>query len=339
VSGKHIPSSAAGNVDDEAADWYARHERGLTSEEAETFAKWLDTDAEHRRVWREFAALLAPWSPRVPGAWTAVLEGHAKRRRRSQWRKVGTAAAALAVSAIAFSLYTAQSTERLALSSPTPSLAVAVPESITLPDGSTVELAPGAVISHDYSDSHRHVSLVSGTAYFAVEKDPVRPFVVTASNIEVRAVGTAFSVTRDPDQVNVLVTHGRVAVERPADESHTAPSSPVFADAGENVVVKTSSQEQPVLVKRYTDVDIEAHLAWRGPRLDLSATPLSDVVLAMNAANRVQLRVGDNHTGGLRLTGVFRADNAEGFARMLQANYGVVTERQGDMIILRSVAR
>ena len=38
---------------------------------------------------------------------------------------------------------------------------------------------------------------------------------------------------------------------------------------------------------------------------------------AFNRESRVQLRIADRALAELRMSGVFRADNAEGFARML----------------------
>jgi transmembrane sensor len=45
-----------------------------------------------------------------------------------------------------------------------------------------------------------------------VTKDPVRPFIVMAAGVAVRAVGTAFNVKLDSTAVEVLVTEGMVAV-------------------------------------------------------------------------------------------------------------------------------
>lgn len=57
---------------------------------------------------------------------------------------------------------------------------------------------------------------------------------------------------------------------------------------------------------------------------------------AFNGESRVQLRIADRALAQMRMSGVFRADNAEAFARMLEANYEVRGERTGDEIVLRS---
>jgi transmembrane sensor len=57
------------------------------------------------------------------------------------------------------------------------------------------------------------VVLERGEAHFQVAKNPARPFVVVARGVEIRAVGTAFSVGLESTRVEVLVTEGQVAVE------------------------------------------------------------------------------------------------------------------------------
>jgi transmembrane sensor len=65
----------------------------------------------------------------------------------------------------------------------------------------------------------RRVILQRGEAHFEVTKNPQRPFLVTAAGIDIRAVGTAFGVQLGTTAVEVLVTEGRVSVEKSAGSS------------------------------------------------------------------------------------------------------------------------
>src|SRR5205814_7462486 len=119
---------------------------------------------------------------------------------------------------------------------------VSTPTKQTLPDGSVVHLNTGAAISVAYTHSSRRVVLDRGEAHFQVEKS-VTPFVVAAHGIEVRAVGTVFSVQLMPQAVEVLVTEGRVAVDQSASNAPLPPSlnptpqTLTFVDAGNHVVI------------------------------------------------------------------------------------------------------
>src|SRR4051812_35258299 len=76
------------------------------------------------------------------------------------------------------------------------SAVVTIPERRILPDSSIVELKEGSEISVAYTAKARRVALGRGEAHFSVMKDATRPFIVAVGSVEVRAVGTSFSVQR-----------------------------------------------------------------------------------------------------------------------------------------------
>jgi transmembrane sensor len=156
----------------------------------------------------------------------------------------------------------------------------------------------------------------------------------------VQAVGTAFSVQAKADAVDVVVTEGRVAVERttPLSGRPAWPATaPVLVGAGDRLLVPAAIVPgERLQVQALPPAEIARRLAWRGPRIELAGTPLRAAVELFNRESHVQLRIADASLADLRLSGVFRADNAEGFARLLEANYEVRTQRRGDEIELRS---
>jgi transmembrane sensor len=105
--------------------------------------------------------------------------------------------------------------------------------SITLADGSTVDLNARSQLRVEFSKSERRVELLDGQALFQVTKDGARPFIVHSGDATVRAVGTQFDVYRKDSGTTITVLEGRVAVYSAAraDQTHSA-SGP--ADAGEN---------------------------------------------------------------------------------------------------------
>ena len=206
---------------------------------------------------------------------------------------------------------------------------VSAPSRQTLPDGSVVELRDGADISVDFSGPLRRVTLVRGEAHFAVAKDFTRPFVVTAAGVSVRAVGTAFAVQMSAATVEVLVTEGRVAVDPAA-----TPDAPPLAlvEAG-HLAIATPINAQ---VTAIAEAQMTYRLAWRVPRVEFSATPLSEAVLLLNRYSAVRLSLADDSLAGLRISGLVRADNADALVRLLVANYEVAAIPQGEHeIVLR----
>jgi transmembrane sensor len=84
--------------------------------------------------------------------------------------------------------------------------------SITLADGSTVDLNARSKLRVEFSQNERRVELLDGQALFQVAKDKNRPFIVASGEATVRAVGTQFDVYRKDSGTTVTVLEGRVAV-------------------------------------------------------------------------------------------------------------------------------
>jgi transmembrane sensor len=84
--------------------------------------------------------------------------------------------------------------------------------SITLADGSTVDLNARSKLRVEFSKNERRVELLDGQALFQVAKDKNRPFIVASGEATVRAVGTQFDVYRKDSGTTVTVLEGRVAV-------------------------------------------------------------------------------------------------------------------------------
>ncbi len=215
-----------------------------------------------------------------------------------------------------------------------PSALVSAPEVMILNDGSRVELREGAKIAVNFEGTSRRIILERGEAHFQVAKNAARPFVVTAGKIEVRAVGTAFSVQLGARAVGVLVTEGRVAVAKPgARAGLRAPdAAPVFVDEGCRVVVETAAPAAtpPPLAVAVSADERSALLAWRVPRLEFSATPLSEAVAMFNRYNPPARLSFDPSLGGLAMSGTLRADDIDSLFLFLKNEFGIEPERRGE---------
>ncbi len=214
-----------------------------------------------------------------------------------------------------------------------PTAVVTEPRRQILPDGSVAVLRDGAEIAVEFSASARRVALRRGEAHFDVVKDPSRPFVVSSPGLEVRAVGTAFSVGLGGDVVEVLVTHGRVAVEPEAKPA-------ALVDAGQRARVPSAGRAE---VRVLSTVELAHASAWRVPQIEFSQTPLAEAVALINARlapagqRGIAMEPADAALRELRLSGFLAADNGEGFLGLLESNFGVHADRSGSgLIVLRS---
>jgi transmembrane sensor len=348
-SSRHDAADRA-EVANEAALWLARRDRGFTAAERVQFEGWLAHPA-HAQAWREiegpFAALdraarLRPRDGSTPDP-DLLLAGSARRRPGAPLWLAGGIAAAAAV--LVFGV--------LPLSgpvAPTPNPARSLvvrnaPERITLPDGSFIELKAGTRVEPAFTATERRVRLPGGEAHFVVAKDAIRPFVVVIDDVEVRAVGTAFTIHASAATVEVVVTEGRVRVDDRAGRTlvnlpHAAAAdTPPLLDAGHFVVIPTAGPNRaPAPVQPATSEVLERSAAWRSAWLEFGDTPLADVVREFNRHgarhSNLILKLANEATGQVLVSGAFRADSAEAFVRLLESSFGITATPGTDGSVL-----
>ncbi len=200
-----------------AADWAIKQAEGLSASEQDAFFQWLAVDPRHgeqfakyRDGWRDFN-LLAEWKPEhsmEPNP--DLLEVEPPIRRWFGW-SVGSMGLAAALAIVFFVGFESKDSPEEGTG-----LRIASRDYVyqVLSDGSEVDMSQGAEISVEYSEGIRLVRLLSGRVHFTVAKNPDRPFVVQVGSTEVVAIGTAFDVKMDADEVGILVTEGTVRVDR-----------------------------------------------------------------------------------------------------------------------------
>ncbi|HUR57335.1 MAG TPA: FecR domain-containing protein [Opitutaceae bacterium] len=320
-----------------AGDWFLRRAAGLTDEEQAQFDAWCSANPNHSAALDKFARTWATLNePRERGMADHALKALGQRRvqRARQRRKVSLWTAGLAAAAlIAFAVVPLGRPNRVEKGARS-SIAIR-PDRQTLPDGSSVELNAGAHFELYFTAAERRVHLVRGEALFLVQKDSARPFVVSAGAIAVRAVGTAFAVRYDASGVDVLVTEGKVAVE-PRATGPGRSEAATFVSAGGRLIIPADAVGQGLRpAVTVGAAEIARSLAWRGRRIEFSETPLAAVLNLFNQKNALQLEAEDVATGQREVSGVFWADDAETFVRLVETGLDLRAERTGNRVVLR----
>lgn len=331
--------TARAEAEQQAAEWTLRVDRGLGPDEQDAFSQWLSSDPLHRRAWNEHRKA---WDEmdRLAGIDVSVHAAPdpdllAPRRRRAVQPAFVAMAAAAAIVLGALVLrptvreQPAKPVVAETIAAPSPVNPLALIETRLLSDGSSVQLNRGASLTELFTAGERRVRLDRGEAFFSVAKDPSRPFIVEASGISVRAVGTAFNVRREPASVEVLVTEGRVGVARALAVTSVPVSPdrwPLHLGVGEHTVVPIAGESLP-RVATLPAAEIEARLCWKPQLLDFTNAPLAEIIEDFNRRNPVHLSVQSEELAGRRLSATFRSDNVEGFLRLLQSDFGVQVER------------
>lgn len=203
--------------------------------------------------------------------------------------------------------------------------------SLTLADGSVVQLNTDTQIAYHLDNSERHVKLTSGEAFFDVAKDSSRHFVVSTNVAEIRVVGTQFSVrTRGDGGVEVVVKEGEVKVVRTVGLlALPQPKVPLTPGAR----LRMAAADKPPVIAA---VDPVRATAWRSGILDIDAMRLDDVIAEVNRYVAVPFVIEDDELRSLQLSGRFRLSDTESIRFMLRERLRVESTARADAFALRT---
>jgi transmembrane sensor len=204
---------------------------------------------------------------------------------------------------------------------------IGVVATVPLSDGSKVTLNTDTRIRVELDPTMRRVKLDHGEAFFDVSKDTARPFVVEIADKRVIAVGTQFSVRRDDDDIRVLVTEGRVWIERRGMATKAAQTQ--LAAGSEARTSQTA-----VLIDQPAPAQVEQLLSWRSGYIVFRDTTLADAVADFNRYSKRKIFIEDPAIAGIRIGGNFRSGDTDAFLWLLQSGFPINVERRSDRIIL-----
>jgi transmembrane sensor len=313
------------DLHEQAAAWFLKTRAGpLPDREALRLDLWLTADPTHQAVFDEVARTweiadsLAASDP-IQEMRSAALAARAD--RRSPWHSPvwGAMAAMVLLTVLAAGAFGAW---RLFLP-PAPEVQVyrtGVGEraTVTLADGSQATLNTATVLAVDYRRERRGVRLMAGEAWFDVAKNPNRPFVVSAADHQVVAIGTSFNVRLDPGRLRVAVSEGRVRLSDASDAPLAAISAGQSADLKASGLILGPGGP--------TTGD------WREGRLHFNAAPLAEAVIEMNRYRKTPIVLADSGVERLRISGVFDTGEASSFLEALPLSQPVRVVRLEDEV-------
>ena len=306
-----------------AAAWVVRLEAdGLGDAEATTFDAWLSASPENAAAFDAAMAVSHGYAANC-GQIARALSQRAVARpvmdRRYFVGGAGIAAAAMVALAVAPEVFSPVATTTYAT-------AKGEQRSVTLADGSRVDLNAGTSLSVTLTRSKRSVSLDHGQAVFDVTHDADRPFTVAAGDRMVRVVGTQFDVRRRNGKVSVTVARGSIEV-RPHEGGvgrayRLRPGQRFDHSEGGSLAQVVAAEPAEVL-------------AWRTGRLVYRQQSLAEVVADLNQQWEIPIRIEDPTLGATPVSGVLILDNQDAVIRRLALLAPIRAVRSDAGLILR----
>ena len=175
-----------------------------------------------------------------------------------------------------------------------------------LQDNSSVVLSPGSRVNVRMKDE-RHIDL-NGEAYFEVQRDEERPFVVEAGDVRVTVLGTAFEVSAFDTSSSVLVRvrHGKVRVVAEGDS--------VILEAGGYARFNKTAH----LLERLAAPPAEVF----GDRIiQFNEAPMTAVVEQLQTLFNVKVELAHDGLKGCTLTATFEDEPVDYILRVIADTY------------------
>ncbi len=189
-------------------------------------------------------------------------------------------------------------------------------------DGSLITLKNTAKLtySENYNENQRKVKLL-GEAFFEVEKDPEKPFIVETENIQIEVLGTSFNVKTSTKSSEVVVTTGQVRI--------SYSDSFVELERGEKGVFTSTGNKLFKLPNTDPNVD-----SWRTNKFIFDDRPLKEVIITLNNAFLSTLYVQDPLLEECPITASFENQSLDSILEILKATLSLeISETQNGLLI------
>lgn len=145
---------------------------------------------------------------------------------------------------------------------------------VVLPDSSVIWINSGSAIKYNnrFSATNRNIELV-GEAFFKVTHNPEVPLIVSSSNLQVKVLGTEFSVLAYPEEENIQVVleKGKVELSSPSDSHFKQEMKP-----GEMASFSKVKKELAIAT-----VNTNLYTSWKDGLINIYNLPLSELVIKL----------------------------------------------------------
>ena len=300
----------------------------ISDSEADVLKEWLKKDPANRRVFDEENEL---WQKtgiktilehfKTDEAWSEISGkiGLEKNRRtnvvtinKNKFRILVAAASVaflVAIGGITLWMTERKSGKIIAGASTVVSTNEGEKASIFLSDSTKVIINSGSNIEYQsgYNVNERVVKL-NGEAFFDVQTNPEKPFLVQLGKMTISAAGTQFNVFSydNEDRIETTLEEGNLKVEIPGRES-------IELKAGQQVVFFTKKNKAVV-----RDVNTETYTSWKENKLRFIDTPFEEVLRGIGRRYNVTFEVTSRDLLELRYTATFIDESVEEVMEMLR---------------------
>ncbi len=310
-----------------------RYLKGETSQaENKLVETWLQENSNPQSEWQQFSQNRKDqWLADVFGEIQDSIKANEPKivvmpQRKLLWRSIAAVAAVLA---ICFTLYLAWPSLQNYLH-PAQLTALTVPvnqqKQITLPDGSKVWINASSQLKYpkQFNEKTREVYL-SGEAYFDIQHDVNRAFIIHTGKIITTVLGTAFNIKEDKNNhtITVTVTRGKVSVANGSKQLGViTPNQQISFNLLDNKSIQT-------------EVDANRTIAWQKAELHFEDITFTEAASQLQQRFGVKINFTNDKIKDCRFTGtVLKGEKLDKILKVICAFNNATYQTQADGSVL-----
>lgn len=286
-----------------------------TTEQDVLFDTWIADEDNNQLfqqlsiLWKEIQTESSQQNPDIAASWqkmqARIRSGQPKKKaisRNIAYKITAIAASLLLILGISYAYIITNSNNQIHTHS-----IVSGKSKLILPDGSTVWLNAGSTIQYASSFSRNREIKLEGEASFEVVKDKSHPFIVSASDVQVKVHGTNFNVTSYPKEENIKIAlnEGSVSIlQNNGNES--------FLHPGEMAIV--NKKDQSLSIEK---TDMELEMFWANESVYFKNKSLGYICKYLERWYNVDIDVDPEIAGNLQYTFTIKDDSLESILRTM----------------------
>ncbi|MBN2520100.1 MAG: FecR domain-containing protein [Bacteroidales bacterium] len=201
----------------------------------------------------------------------------------------------------------------------------------TLDDGTIVYLNANSKLKYPkkFEKNNREIEL-TGEAFFEVEPDKNRPFIINTGNSKITVLGTSFNVNAYSSAENTVVTvnTGKVQFSK----------TNILGKTTENIILEKG--QKGILNKSLNQIKAdkianENHLAWRTKIMTFNETPMCEVKQTLESVYQIPVIIEDEEIKNLKFTTStgFNGDDIKTVIHVIERTLNIYSEFNDGKII------
>ncbi len=196
----------------------------------------------------------------------------------------------------------------------------------SLADGSHISLHGNSTFEVlDFNEEIREIR-VTGKAYFDIQRDESRPFIIHTDNAIVRVLGTSFVVDTYGDKTEVSVESGLVELSKNSAESSVS----VKLAKGERGLVSTNNKG---IIKGSNEN--ANYLSWKTKVLTFNNSSIEEVSKTLEDVYGITVEIENKDFNNCRLTAKFNKKRAKDALEIIARTFNVEFELSNNKAILK----